>query len=413
MDQINQVGAACEWGRATDILVHTPHQEILMGILHAEAALYENPFSLHELILEHQNYMSELAARGINVYQLTDLLLNNTMDAYGRPKEGTVLNDLVDLASKLVDYDLSAIEGDIEREQNRYKRQMVETLHPRDLVNMIFWNPTIHLKPSHFRNSSYEAKYELKPLMNIHYMRDQQITTKKGIVIGKLNSPQREKETMVTKFAIQKLGIEPLYEVKGDGRLEGGDFFPMGEFCLIQQGMRTNFEGIRQLMENDVFGFNEVVVVKDEFQNQEQMHLDTWFNVISDNLAVIDEFRTIPFNRLESGVVDGGEALVDIYRRRDDGTYHKLRENIPFVRYITEEKGFELIVLTHQEQKRYGCNFLTLNQSMVIGVRNVSLRYPKIFSDRKIHYSLLKLENLINGYGGPRCSTQVLRREDQ
>lgn len=74
----------------------------------------------------------------------------------------------------------------------------------------------------------------------MYFMRDQVITTPKGIVVGKMNSYQRRVETDIVRFALQKLNIKPILEIQGDGRLEGGDYIPAGEYVLIGQGLRTN-----------------------------------------------------------------------------------------------------------------------------------------------------------------------------
>ena len=42
------------------------------------------------------------------------------------------------------------------------------------------------------------------------YTRDQQITTCKGIIMGRLRSPQRNLEVSLMKFCLQKLGTRPL-----------------------------------------------------------------------------------------------------------------------------------------------------------------------------------------------------------
>jgi len=76
-----------------------------------------------------------------------------------------------------------------------------------------------------------------------------------------LNSVQRAPETKIIKFVLKKLGITPIYEVKGGGRLEGGDYFSAGEIAFIGQGLRTNAEGVKQLLENRVFGTPLVAVV--------------------------------------------------------------------------------------------------------------------------------------------------------
>lgn len=50
------------------------------------------------------------------------------------------------------------------------------------------------------------ATYSFEPLSNLVYTRDQQITTCRGIIMGRLRSPQRNLEVSLMKFCLQKLG---------------------------------------------------------------------------------------------------------------------------------------------------------------------------------------------------------------
>jgi hypothetical protein len=50
------------------------------------------------------------------------------------------------------------------------------------------------------------ASYTFEPLSNLVYTRDQQITTCKGIVMGRLRSQQRQKEVELMHYCFRKLG---------------------------------------------------------------------------------------------------------------------------------------------------------------------------------------------------------------
>lgn len=118
--------------------------------------------------------------------------------------------------------------------------------------------------------------------------RDQQITTKNGIILCNLASQTRKKEVMITKFCFEKLGIPIIGEIKTPGKMEGienyefinitlkkgGDFIPCGEnYCFIGVGLRTNMHAIHYCLDNDLFGTNYVFVVKDCFDWNQQVHI--------------------------------------------------------------------------------------------------------------------------------------------
>jgi len=87
-----------------------------------------------------------------------------------------------------------------------YKREVLQHMSIMQLIDTIMINPTVHISPS-YRDTGLSASYTFQPLSNLVYTRDQQITTCKGIVMGKLRSSQRQLEVEVMKFCFRKLGM--------------------------------------------------------------------------------------------------------------------------------------------------------------------------------------------------------------
>jgi arginine deiminase len=57
--------------------------------------------------------------------------------------------------------------------------------------------------------------------------------------MGSLYSATRESEVALTRFCLNKLGLKIIGEITGDGKLEGGDFFPLGkDLCMVGIGLR-------------------------------------------------------------------------------------------------------------------------------------------------------------------------------
>ncbi len=59
-------------------------------------------------------------------------------------------------------------------------------------------------------------------------------------------------------------------DVREPGYLEGGDFCPASaDLAFVGVGLRSNFEAVLQLMDEDLFGYRRVAVVRDDYeQNQ-------------------------------------------------------------------------------------------------------------------------------------------------
>jgi len=118
----------------------------------------------------------------------------------------------------------------------------------------------VNLKRSN-RNTVFSASLTFEPLGNLPFTRDQQIVTKKGIVIGRMNSEQRKLETKIMKFFFEKLQLKVIGEIPDSCKLEGGDFFPAGDdLCFIGVGLRSDEGAVKYMLDNDLFGTNRVAV---------------------------------------------------------------------------------------------------------------------------------------------------------
>jgi arginine deiminase len=274
-------------------------------------------------------------------------------------------------------------------------------------------------------------------------MRDQQAVTDKGLIISKMSKPQRQRETLLTKFFWEILKKPIIHEIQSPGTFEGGDFMPMGEFALIGMGDRTNRKGVEQMLEYGV-GYDEIGVVHqpnhplipgDNRDPMVNMHLDTYFNIVSKEVAVGCELLL-------------KNAMVEIYHKSDDG-YIKTPEEVNLHDYMLS-KDFDIINITTLEQMAYASNFLCIRDGTILAVevdrviKNVleklrakaiaePHRYKKLFNQAKKDYRELRLHgqffphkkeiyqhdvdayplnlvNLTGGYGGAHCMSCALKR---
>jgi arginine deiminase len=399
-DTIAQVGTQEEWDNAKEVLVHTPSQELFLGVVHPDAALFERAFSIDGATAEHRNYIRLLESEGVRVHTVVDTLLHGTLDANGQPVEGPDLDALRAFAALYLTYDTSKLTAQQQHDQDSYKENVIKALNPRELVSIILQQPTIHLYNTGI-NTGLAATYETAPVMNLYFLRDQMITTAKGVVIGKMNSVQRATETEIIRFVLAKLGVTPIYEVTGTGRLEGGDFIPAGDTAFIGQGLRTNPDALKQLLDYKVFGANRVVAVIEPLHDQSQMHLDTYFNIISPNLAVLRDKR-----------LDGteGKLSVDVYEMQTNGEYAKVISGGDFVTYVSDTLGFQLLPVSGDDQAKYGINFLTVKTKRILGIDGVSQSYKDLLASKGVNATWMDFSNLTGGYGAAHCTVQVLHR---
>ncbi len=383
-----------EWHKAGVILMHTPGAELFNGVIHPSAGLFEHYFDVEQAAKEHLGYVRLLENNGIRVHTVMSIL------------EETGIDTLQTLAKKVLTYDISAIPDEDEDTNESYRQQTISEMSRGDLIRCILLQPTVKLSRTD-NNTGYEAAYIQNPLMNLYFTRDQSITTPRGHVICRMNSSQRTPETDVIEVCYEHLGLKPILRIAGEGRLEGGDYFPAGTISLIGCGMRTNREGIRQMMEADAFGHDTVVVVCDHKFWQMQMHLDTYFNIIDRDLC------TMVRSRMEAKPDQPEYVTCDIYvRQKGDKTYSLVQEDVPFVSFL-QERSMQIIPIDTEDELHYANNYLTIAPRHIMAVGGQSEAFANQLKTARVKVEWVPLESLIDGYGAAHCMTQVLRREKQ
>ena len=177
-----------EYDRAALIVMHEPNEELFVGTMHPAAALFMDYFDADRAAEEHRAYQEILRQAGAEVVTVRELLLKGCVDEEGNAVEGAELEALRDFAARYLTYTCG--EGVDSAGQEAYRQEMLRKFSPADLVDIILQQPEISLRTTDI-NTSFEASYVLHPVMNLFFMRDQAITTSRGVVIGKMNSSQR------------------------------------------------------------------------------------------------------------------------------------------------------------------------------------------------------------------------------
>lgn len=400
-------GQRCEYYPAKTILMHEPGKELFYGIMHPNAALFDVYFDEDKAASEHTYYRKALSEKGIKVLTVKEVLLQGCTDAKGNTVRGQALDDLRNFAAKYLVYDVSNLSDTQKPLQAAVKDSVLSQASPSDLLRIIMLQPKVTLF-STTNNTELRAEYHVSPIMNLYFTRDQSVTTAKGTVICKMNSEQRQQECDILEFCYKKLGVKPIWKVEGEKAfLEGGDFIPFGNKAFIGMGMRTTQEAINQLMDNDIIGADSVIVVKDFWRYQAQMHLDTHFNIIDHDLA------TMTVERVTAPKGDKRRNLIDLYIRKDAGKAYKLvKKDIDFVDFITKEEKMKVIPISEKDQLNYANNFLAIAPREIMAVDGQSDELHKAFEENGVTVHWIPLFNLTRGFGAAHCMTQVLQRAD-
>lgn len=115
------------------------------------------------------------------------------------------------------------------------------------LVAIVFSRPRVFVKKDRNGESLAVQRIEINPLANMIFIRDQQIVTAKGLVIGNMMTTVRKFEKEVLKKCFEILRIKPV-GITPEGNhhrnpgcyIEGGDFITMSkDLAMMQIGIRS------------------------------------------------------------------------------------------------------------------------------------------------------------------------------
>ena len=410
---------------AKTIIVHISKMESFICSLNPAASLYEDVTDEEDIKKCFTNLKEYLETKNIKLITVEDALLldNNALMKlaeqslkYERERETDIfeekkkIKERPDPSPKIKTY--------IENSSDEYKEKVLKKFKIHNLMNVILTRPKMTLK--HIETDTYIESTSITfcPLGNLVFCRDQQITTKKGVVIGRSRTSQRKYEHIIMKQVFKNLKVEIVGEVI-DGYLEGGDFFVAREnLSMLGIGLRTDIVAANYLMENDLLDTRYMALSYDENdQDQQRMHLDTYFNILNDNNAMVIDFDEVREKENKEKNIDRRVYYFDkdkdakeIKSDRLDiknkvGEYKLIKIYDSFYKFLDEMK-FNYIKITHQEQKEYMINFLNIGNNTVISV-NKDLE--KKVKNIGITVKYFDCQPILNMYGGMHCMTQVSR----
>jgi arginine deiminase len=427
--------ARAEWHRLQEVLIHRPGIEMFFGLMEPYSFLYERAFSADGAIYEHTQLEHALTEAGVTVRRLKRYAVEAEQ---ARP---ALLAHVRKAAHRLVRY---SGPKDMVARSRKALQQNLPSFDAETLFNILLLRPSVRLERRWGARGILPTVELDCPLANLYFMRDQQALSGGGFVLGRMSKPQRQEEPFLTGAILRASGSTIAGAVRAPGTFEGGDFMPLGRFALLGTGDRTNASGVRQVLGMPI-GFDEVGVVHqpahpalpdDAPDPMIDMHLDTYFNVAGNGVAVGCEVLL-------------KAARVEVYYRKGGGRLVREPTTRSLWEYLAEKK-FEVVPLSSLEQMSYATNFLCVRDHKIIavevereldrvlgGVVNAARRDPHRYGallslvrkeradlregrgffphtaavrDRKIDVTPLSLQEITGGYGGAHCMTCVTNR---
>jgi len=410
-----------------------------MSMLHPAASLYEKTTDETDISKCFKNLSKILESKNIRMLTVRECLKKDREALLAMAIDSltyTCINAEEGKDSKELNYYIS----------NDYKKATLQSLSDDQLVNVVLTKPTYTLKYVP-RNTFVEpVNISFRPLGNLLFCRDQQITTQKGVVFGRTVTWAREMEHTIMKQVFKNIGVQTIGEIPEGAYLEGGDFFvAKDDLSMVGIGCRTNMKAAAYLMENDLLGTERFALVVDETDlDQQRMHLDTFFNIVSQNKAVVLDFEELSkingrqigrkvfvYSKNHNGSalppIDNSEKITRAKSSEEDvdfekksnfknyfgsgyGSYKLTEVYDDFYTFLNDEK-YTLIKVSNKQQEDYMINFLNIGDNTIISVnkdlKNVVDRYND-GDDLNVIY--LDFDAVVKMYGAVHCATQVSRK---
>jgi len=225
-------------------------------------------------------------------------------------------------------------------------------------------------------------------LPNLVYTRDTAATTRAGYVLARMKNPVRRRETAIVEAALRQLVIPMLMKTKAPATIEGGDIVFLDEETLVLGvGNRSNRNGLRELAKAATgAGLRRLVAVP---LPPWVIHLDGTMMVVDRDLAIVHRSSL----KGTASVLEEG----------------KLSGRVRFLDFL-KNTGMRLIEVTDYERQKRATNVIGIRPRKVIGYAG-NARVKRELSRNGVDLVQVEGDELIRGFGGPRCMTVPLLRD--
>lgn len=234
----------------------------------------------------------------------------------------------------------------------------------------------------------WRNKNLLNKLPNLAFLHDIAVILSKGAVISNMAFWGRKNENLVVKEALMNMGIPIFLEFKGKEFFEG--FLPLSrKIAFIAKTERFNELGINKFCDKALNFFEEIISI-DIPKERRFMHADMIFGLIRKDLALV----YLPAFK-----------KVEIIKRSERFVVND------FERYI-HKKGIELIDISGNEQKNWGCSFVLLEPGIIFHYDfALNNKTKSKLKEKGVKIIEFPARALPVGGGSLRCLTlQVLRK---
>ncbi len=398
-----------EIGKLTKVLLHRPGRELLnLTPDTLEELLFDDIPFLERAQKEHDEFAQILRDNGAEVVYLEDLMAE-TLDQNPELRE-EFLKQFISEAGvdsdenfdRVFDY-LNAIKDNKELVLKTMEGVTFKELGTNEetLADMV----------------GYGKDLILNPMPNLYFTRDPFASVGNGIVLNKMYSETRNRETIYASYIFKhhedyKDKVELLYDRDLPYHIEGGDVLNINEKTLaIGISQRTEAKAISLLAKNIFYNSSskvEKILAFDLPVKRAFMHLDTVFTQIdTDKFTIHPEILgTLRVFEITKG--EGKDGL-NIIEKKD--TLENILESAIGCPITLIQCGGGDPIAAQREQWNDGSNTLCIAPGKIVVYERNTVTNA-ILEEAGIEALKFGGSELVRGRGGPRCMSMSILRED-
>ena len=230
----------------------------------------------------------------------------------------------------------------------------------------------------HFDFEIHYAPVDETTSLDSIYVHDPLVISERGAILCSMGKAVRAPEAAAAEKYLQAMGVPVLGQIKGRGKLEGGDILWVDERTLaVGQGFRTNAEGLRQLRELLDDSIDQIVPVQLPYWTgpQDCLHLLSFISIVDKDLAVV---------------------------------YSRLMP-VQFREWLLE-RGFQFVEVPDEEYDSLGCNVLAVAPRQCVMLNDNPVTKKRLEEAGAQVWTYEGKDISFKGTGGPTCLTRPIFR---